>query len=186
MKIPHWHQILIFMIYALLLRNFDVRIYALFPQIFGNWKVYSADFFTFRMYAPNITKLYHQIFRSPLDTVLPVEISPTPTWRDDNISSGPSLRNSLMSLQRNLQRSLQRTLQKNLQKSLQKNLQKSLQRKAQKSPRKRRPWDCFPIMVTMGICLLPLLSLCPLSTKVVPTYTTDTIHTVVVVPTATL
>ena len=52
MKIPHWHQILvIFMIYALLSRNFDVRIYALFPQIFGNWKVDSADFFTFRMYA---------------------------------------------------------------------------------------------------------------------------------------
>ena len=51
MKIPHWHQILvIFMIYALLSRNFDVRIYALFPQIFGNWKVDSADFFTFRMY----------------------------------------------------------------------------------------------------------------------------------------
>ena len=51
MKIPHWHQILvIFMIYALLSRNFDVRIYALFPQIFGNWKVDSADLFTFRMY----------------------------------------------------------------------------------------------------------------------------------------
>ena len=52
MKLPHWHQILvIFMIYALLSRNFDVRIYALFPQIFENWKVDSADFFTFRMYA---------------------------------------------------------------------------------------------------------------------------------------
>ena len=51
MKLPHWHQILvIFMIYALLSRNFDVGIYALFPQIFGNWKVDSADFFTFRMY----------------------------------------------------------------------------------------------------------------------------------------
>ena len=56
MKIPHWHQILvIFMIYALLSRNFDVRIYALFPQIFGNWKVDSADFFTFRMYASFLT-----------------------------------------------------------------------------------------------------------------------------------
>ena len=44
-KMPHWHQILvIFMIYALLSRNFAVRIYALFPQIFGNWKVESADF----------------------------------------------------------------------------------------------------------------------------------------------
>ena len=52
MKLPHWHQILvIFMIYALLSQNFDVRIYALFPQIFGNWIVDSADFFTFRMYA---------------------------------------------------------------------------------------------------------------------------------------
>ena len=51
MKIPHWHQILVIsMICALLSRNFDVRIYALFPQIFGNWKVDSADFFTFRMY----------------------------------------------------------------------------------------------------------------------------------------
>ena len=38
------------MIYALLSRNFAVRIYALFPQIFGNWKVESADFFSFRMY----------------------------------------------------------------------------------------------------------------------------------------
>jgi len=58
MKIPHWHQILvIFMIYALLSRNFDVRIYALFPQIFGNWKVDSADFFTFRMYAVDISHL---------------------------------------------------------------------------------------------------------------------------------
>ena len=51
MKIPHWHQILvIFMIYALLSRNFDVRIYALFPQIFWKLKGDSADFFTFRMY----------------------------------------------------------------------------------------------------------------------------------------
>ena len=33
MKIPHWHQILvIFMIYALLSRNFDVRIYAFFRR----------------------------------------------------------------------------------------------------------------------------------------------------------
>ena len=54
MKIPHWHQIIvIFMIYTLLSRNFDVRIYAVFPQIFGNWKVDSADFFTFRMYGFN-------------------------------------------------------------------------------------------------------------------------------------
>ena len=62
MKIPHWHQILvIFMIYALLSRNFDVRIYALFPQIFGNWKVDSADFFTFRMYAPQAMKIGQNI-----------------------------------------------------------------------------------------------------------------------------
>ena len=54
-KMPHWHQILvIFMIYALLSRNFAVRIYALFPQIFGDWKVESADFFTFRMYAEGV------------------------------------------------------------------------------------------------------------------------------------
>ena len=38
------------MIYTLLSQNFDVGIYALFPQIFGNLKVDSADFFTFRMY----------------------------------------------------------------------------------------------------------------------------------------
>ena len=39
------------MIYALLTWNFVVRIYALFPQIFLDWKVKSADFFTYRMYA---------------------------------------------------------------------------------------------------------------------------------------
>jgi len=33
-KMPHWHQILvIFMIYAIMSRNFAVRMYALFPQI---------------------------------------------------------------------------------------------------------------------------------------------------------
>ena len=54
-KMPHWHQILvIFMIYALLSQNFAVRIYALFPQIFGDWNVESADFFTFRMYGSMI------------------------------------------------------------------------------------------------------------------------------------
>ena len=38
-KMPHWHQILvIFMIYAILSRNFAVRIYALFPQISLDWK----------------------------------------------------------------------------------------------------------------------------------------------------
>ena len=62
MKLPHWHQILvIFMIYALLSRNFDVRIYALFPQIFGNWKVDSADFFTFRMYGNHTRMLLYQV-----------------------------------------------------------------------------------------------------------------------------
>ena len=70
MKIPHWHQILvIFMIYALLSRNFAVRIYALFPQIFGNWKVDSADFFTFRMYVlqkkkkPNVEEEEEEKYR---------------------------------------------------------------------------------------------------------------------------
>ena len=48
---PHWHQIpVIFMIYSLLSRNFAVRIYALYPQIFLDWKAKSADFYTFRMY----------------------------------------------------------------------------------------------------------------------------------------
>ena len=37
-------------IYALLTRNFVVRIYALFPQIFLDWKAKSADIFTFWMY----------------------------------------------------------------------------------------------------------------------------------------
>ena len=38
-KMPHWHQILvIFMIYAILSRNFAVRMYALFPQISLDWK----------------------------------------------------------------------------------------------------------------------------------------------------
>ena len=50
-KMPNWHQIpVIFMIYSLLSRNFAVRIYALFPQIFLDWKAKSADFYTFRMY----------------------------------------------------------------------------------------------------------------------------------------
>ena len=38
------------MIYALLTQNFVVRIYALFPQIFLDWKAKSADIFTFWMY----------------------------------------------------------------------------------------------------------------------------------------
>ena len=38
-------------IYALLSQNFVVRIYALFLQIFLDWKVKSADIFTFWMYA---------------------------------------------------------------------------------------------------------------------------------------
>ena len=38
------------MIYALLTRNFVVRIYALFPQIILDWKAKSADIFTFWMY----------------------------------------------------------------------------------------------------------------------------------------
>ena len=39
------------LIYAHLSRNFVVVIYALFPQNFLDWKVKSADFFTYRMYA---------------------------------------------------------------------------------------------------------------------------------------
>ena len=39
------------LIYALLSQNFVVAIYALFPQIFLDWKAESADFFAFRMYA---------------------------------------------------------------------------------------------------------------------------------------
>ena len=39
------------MIYALLTRNFVVRIYALFPQICMDWKTKSAESFTFWMYA---------------------------------------------------------------------------------------------------------------------------------------
>ena len=38
------------MIYALLTRNFVMRIYALFPQIMLKWKAKSADIFTFWMY----------------------------------------------------------------------------------------------------------------------------------------
>ena len=37
--------------YALLSQNVVVAIYAIFPQIFWDWKVKSADFYTFRMYA---------------------------------------------------------------------------------------------------------------------------------------
>ena len=40
------------LIYALLSRNFYVEIYALFPQIFCDWKADSANFSAFRMYAP--------------------------------------------------------------------------------------------------------------------------------------
>ena len=38
------------LIYALLSRNFYVEIYALFPQIFCDWKADSANFCAFRMY----------------------------------------------------------------------------------------------------------------------------------------
>ena len=40
------------MIYALLSQDFDVEIYALFPQNFCDWKADSANFFAFRMYDP--------------------------------------------------------------------------------------------------------------------------------------
>ena len=38
------------LIYALLSQKFYVEIYALFPQIFCDWKADSANFFAFRMY----------------------------------------------------------------------------------------------------------------------------------------
>ena len=38
------------MIYALLSQNFDVEIYALFLQMFCDWKADSTNFFAFRMY----------------------------------------------------------------------------------------------------------------------------------------
>ena len=44
------HFLDFWLIYALLPQNFVVAIYALFQQIFWDWKVESADFFTFRMY----------------------------------------------------------------------------------------------------------------------------------------
>ena len=44
--------------YAHLSQNFVVAIYALFPQIFSDQKVKSADFFTFRMYA-SICQIVH-------------------------------------------------------------------------------------------------------------------------------
>ena len=48
---PSWNKILrIWMIYALLTRNYAVKIYTLFPQFFWGRKVESANFFTFRMY----------------------------------------------------------------------------------------------------------------------------------------
>ena len=36
--------------------NFFVAIYALFPQIFGDWKAKSAYFYTFRMYGRYVTQ----------------------------------------------------------------------------------------------------------------------------------
>ena len=45
-------------IYALLSQNFVVRIYALFPQIFLDWKVKSADIFTFGMYGKRSVVLW--------------------------------------------------------------------------------------------------------------------------------
>ena len=48
---PIWHKILgILMIYAPLSQNIAVKISALFPQMFWDWKADSANFFTFRMY----------------------------------------------------------------------------------------------------------------------------------------
>ena len=47
-----YHQITcIFMIYVYLLQKFVVAIYAVFPPIVLAWKLDSANFFTFRMYA---------------------------------------------------------------------------------------------------------------------------------------
>ena len=44
------HFLDFWLIKALLSQNVVVAIYALFPQIFWDWKVESADFFAFRMY----------------------------------------------------------------------------------------------------------------------------------------
>ena len=38
--------------------NFFVAIYALFPQIFWDWKAKSADFYTFRMYVFSLRTLF--------------------------------------------------------------------------------------------------------------------------------
>ena len=46
------------MIYALLTRNFVVRTYALFLQIFLDWKAKSADIFTFWMYVAMMMTLH--------------------------------------------------------------------------------------------------------------------------------
>ena len=55
-KRKYWNS----MIYALLTRNFVVRIYAIFPQIFLDWKAKSSDIFTFWMYGHSRLQLqYH-------------------------------------------------------------------------------------------------------------------------------
>ena len=45
-----WFAFDILLIFAFVLQNFIVAIYALFPQIFWDWKAESANFCTFRMY----------------------------------------------------------------------------------------------------------------------------------------
>ena len=46
------------MIYAPLSQNIVVKIYALFPQMFWDWKVDSAAFFTFRMYEQQVDEVH--------------------------------------------------------------------------------------------------------------------------------
>ena len=79
-KMPNWHQIPAnFMIHALLSRNFAVRVYALFPQIFWDRRAKSADFYTFRMYAWPISCSL-DTHRVTFLTVLSKLLSPVLTW----------------------------------------------------------------------------------------------------------
>ena len=64
-----WHKILgIWMIYVPLSQNIVVKIYALFPQMFWDWKADSANFFTFRMYgcAKRLWDMLRFLFRERL------------------------------------------------------------------------------------------------------------------------
>ena len=49
------------LIYVILSRNFYVEIYALFLQIFCDWKADSANFYTFRMYASVLSRFLFSV-----------------------------------------------------------------------------------------------------------------------------